>query len=91
MLGLMYAGKYQTGYNVTPLHPNKVKSIVQYRLFGSESTLQANGYSLVYSRLQHLEGLQNFTSGIIHHVYLTGMLNLLFYLVCLQFGVVDGV
>jgi len=37
---------------------------------------QAVGYSLVYSQLYPFEGLQNYTSGIIHHVRLTGILTL---------------
>ncbi|KAJ6420809.1 hypothetical protein OIU84_028221 [Salix udensis] len=31
------------------------------------------GYSLVYNQLYAFEGLQNYTSGIIHHVRLTGL------------------
>lgn len=38
---------------------------------------QALGYSLVYSQLYPFEGLQNYTSGIIHHVRLTGIILLL--------------
>ncbi|RDY08276.1 Paired amphipathic helix protein Sin3-like 3, partial [Mucuna pruriens] len=34
---------------------------------------QAMGYSLVYSQLYPFEGLQNYTSGIIHHVRLIGV------------------
>lgn len=36
---------------------------------------QAEGYSLIYNQLYPFEGLKNYTSGIIHHVRLTGMIN----------------
>ncbi|KAM2798796.1 hypothetical protein COP1_003717 [Malus domestica] len=36
-------------------------------------THEAIGYSLLYNQLYHFEGLQNYTSGIIHHVCLTGL------------------
>jgi hypothetical protein len=32
------------------------------------------GYSFVYNQLYPFEGLQNYTSGIIHHVRLTGII-----------------
>lgn len=37
---------------------------------------QATGYSLVYNQLYPFEGAQNYTSGIIHHVRLTGTIRI---------------
>ncbi|KHN24018.1 Purple acid phosphatase 15 [Glycine soja] len=64
-------GEFQIGDNIEPLDPETVASIVQYGRFGRSMRHQATGYSLVYSQLYPFEGLQNYTSGIIHHVRLT--------------------
>lgn len=69
----MFAGEFQIGENIEPLDPTTVGSIVQYGRFGKPLTRQAAGYSLVYSQLYPFEGLQNYTSGIIHHVRITGI------------------
>ncbi|KAJ1404585.1 Purple acid phosphatase-like, N-terminal [Sesbania bispinosa] len=61
--------------NIEPLDPSTVSSIVQYGRYGRSMSHQAVGYSLVYSQLYPFEGLQNYTSGIIHHVRLTGIYN----------------
>lgn len=66
-------GEFQIGDDISPLDPNSVDSIVVYGLYGHPLTHQATGYSLVYNQLYPYEGLQNYTSGIIHHVRLTGM------------------
>ncbi|CAJ2668230.1 purple acid phosphatase 15-like [Trifolium pratense] len=66
-------GEFQIGDNIEPLDPETVGSIVQYGRFGRSINRQAVGYSLVYSQLYPFEGLQNYTSGIIHHVRLTGL------------------
>ncbi|XP_054806760.1 purple acid phosphatase 15-like isoform X2 [Prosopis cineraria] len=66
-------GEFQIGYNIEPLDPNTVASIVQFGEFGKPIAEEAAGYSLVYSQLYPFEGLQNYTSGIIHHVRLTGL------------------
>lgn len=66
-------GEFQIGDNIEPLDPETVASIVQYGRFGRSMRHQATGYSLVYSQLYPFEGLQNYTSGIIHHVRLTGL------------------
>jgi hypothetical protein len=42
-------------------------------MYGFPISDEATGYSLVYNQLYPFEGLQNYTSGIIHHVYLTGI------------------
>lgn len=68
------AGEFQIGYNIKPLDPKSVKSVVRYGKLRNPPRHEATGYSLVYSQLYPFEGLQNYTSGIIHHVRLTGSL-----------------
>ena len=46
-----------------------------YGKFSMPMDNQAEGYSLIYNQLYPFEGLRNYTSGIIHHVRLTGMIN----------------
>ncbi|KAK9726551.1 hypothetical protein RND81_05G222800 [Saponaria officinalis] len=64
-------GDFQIGYDIKPMNPDTVKSFVQYGTF--KLTHEATGYAQVYSQLYPFEGLQNYTSGIIHHVRLTGL------------------
>ncbi|KAJ4851517.1 Purple acid phosphatase 15 [Turnera subulata] len=66
-------GESQIGYNITQLDPKTVGSIVRYGTSKYPLSHEATGYSLVYSQLYPFEGLQNYTSGIIHHVRLTGL------------------
>ncbi|KAH1226964.1 hypothetical protein AAZX31_11G260400 [Glycine max] len=66
-------GEFQIGDNIEPLDPETVASIVQYGRLGRSMRHNATGYSIVYSQLYPFEGLQNYTSGIIHHVRLTGL------------------
>ncbi|MED6167757.1 Purple acid phosphatase 15, variant 2 [Stylosanthes scabra] len=66
-------GEFQIGDNIKPLDPESVGSIVEYGKFGRRMSRKSKGYSLVYSQLYPFEGLQNYTSGIIHHVRLTGL------------------
>jgi len=66
-------GEFQIGDNIEPLDPNSVASVVRYGRFRRSMSHRATGYSLVYSQLYPFEGLQNYTSGIIHHVRLTGI------------------
>lgn len=68
------AGKFQIGDNIKPLNPESVASIVEYSKVKSlkDQTQKAEGYSLIYSQLYPYKGLQNYTSGIIHHVQLKG-------------------
>ncbi|GMH25847.1 hypothetical protein Nepgr_027690 [Nepenthes gracilis] len=66
-------GDYQIGENVKPLNPKTVGSIVSYGLLRYPLNHKAAGYSLVYNQLYPFEGLSNYTSGIIHHVRLTGL------------------
>ncbi|GER28783.1 purple acid phosphatase [Striga asiatica] len=66
-------GEFQIGNNIKPLSPKTVASVVHYGKLTYPMTLEAKGQSLVYSQLYPFEGLQNYTSGIIHHVLLTGL------------------
>ncbi|XP_043806819.1 purple acid phosphatase 15-like isoform X3 [Manihot esculenta] len=66
-------GQYQIGDNIKPLNPRTVASVVRYGRSRFVLTHQATGYSLVYNQLYPFEGLQNYSSGIIHHVRLTGL------------------
>ncbi|CAL4928389.1 unnamed protein product [Urochloa decumbens] len=67
-------GDFQMGAAVEPLDPSAVGSVVRYGLAADSLTHEAAaGESLVYSQLYPFEGLQNYTSGIIHHVRLQGL------------------
>ncbi|KAL5542625.1 hypothetical protein UlMin_010335 [Ulmus minor] len=66
-------GDFQIGEDIEPLDPNSVDSVVIYGLYGHPLTHKATGYSQVYNQLYPYEGLQNYTSGIIHHVLLKGL------------------
>lgn len=66
-------GDFQIGDAIRPLDPEKVASIVTYGKFLMPMKNQAKGYSLIYNQLYPFEGLKNYTSGIIHHVRLTGL------------------
>ncbi|GLT28179.1 hypothetical protein SLA2020_031300 [Shorea laevis] len=65
-------GEYQIG-DIKPLDPKTVASVVRYGLSRFPLSHVATGYSMVYNQLYPFEGLQNYTSGIIHHVRLTGL------------------
>lgn len=60
------------GPKVTPLDPTTVKSVVEFGTVSDTYTQSANGTSEVYSQIYPFEGLLNYTSGIIHHVRITG-------------------
>ncbi|XP_057498051.1 purple acid phosphatase 15-like isoform X2 [Actinidia eriantha] len=76
-------GEFQIGDNIKPFNPESVASVVHYGRLKSGLTHQAIGHSLVYSQLYPFEGLQNYTSGIIHHVRLTGLQpNTVYYYQC---------
>ncbi|GFP80676.1 purple acid phosphatase 15 [Phtheirospermum japonicum] len=66
-------GEFQIGENIKPLNPKTVASVVHYGKLRFPMTHKASGQSLVYSQLYPYKGLQNYTSGIIHHVRLTGL------------------
>lgn len=68
------AGEFQIGYNIKPLNPKTVSSVVRYGTLRYPLRRKVMGYSLVYNQLYPFEGLQNYTSGIIHHVRLAGIL-----------------
>ena len=69
----MFAGEFQIGDNITPLDPNSVESVVYYGVLRSGRSRQATGHSLIYNQLYPFEGRKNYTSGIIHHVRLKGI------------------
>ncbi|XP_039067613.1 purple acid phosphatase 15-like isoform X1 [Hibiscus syriacus] len=66
-------GEFQIGDDVEPLDPESVASVVQYGVYESGRNNQAIGSSFVYSQQFPDEGLENYTSGIIHHVLITGL------------------
>ncbi|CAN1269531.1 Purple acid phosphatase 15 [Linum perenne] len=66
-------GEFQIGYDIKPLDPGTVGSMVRFGVHRYPLSHVATGKSLVYSQLYPFEGLQNYTSGIIHHVRLTGL------------------
>ncbi|KAF9610062.1 hypothetical protein IFM89_019902 [Coptis chinensis] len=66
-------GEFQIGDDIKPLDPKSVASVVRYGMLRYPLSHKAEGYSLVYNQLYPFEGLQNYSSGIIHHVSLTGM------------------
>lgn len=66
-------GEFQIGNNIKPLDPKCVASVVRYGTLRSQLNRRATGHSLVYNQLYPFLGLQNYTSGIIHHVRLTGL------------------
>ncbi|KAM7265806.1 hypothetical protein ACFE04_003489 [Oxalis oulophora] len=66
-------GEFQIGDNIKPLDANSVSSVVHYGRLRHPLSHKATGYSLIYNQLYPFQGLQNYTSGIIHHVRLTGL------------------
>ncbi|KAK0606663.1 hypothetical protein LWI29_002322 [Acer saccharum] len=76
-------GEFQIGDHIKPLDPKTVGSIVRYGKLKYSLTHRATGYSLIYDQLYPFQGLQNYTSGIIHHVRLKGLEpNTLYYYEC---------
>ena len=69
-----FLGEYQIGNNIKPLDPATVQSVVRYGPGKALMVHRDTGLSLVYNQLYPFEGLQNYTSGIIHHVRLTGII-----------------
>ena len=76
-LWIAFAGEFQIGDNIKPLDPKSVASQVFYGKKKHRLVHMSNGHSLVYNQLYPFEGLQNYTSGIIHHVRLTGLITLI--------------
>lgn len=70
------AGDWQMGPKVSPLDPTTVKSVVEFGTRSGRYTQSATGTSEVYSQIYPFEGLLNYTSGIIHHVRITGNFSL---------------
>ncbi|KAK2643889.1 hypothetical protein Ddye_019084 [Dipteronia dyeriana] len=68
-------GDAKIGSNVTPLDPSSVDSEVWYGKQSGKFSSKRRGNSTVYSQLYPFEGLFNYTSGIIHHVRIDGIVN----------------
>ncbi|KAH6834778.1 purple acid phosphatase 15 [Perilla frutescens var. hirtella] len=66
-------GEFQIGVDIKPLDPKSVASVVYYGKLRFPMLHKATGESLIYNQLYPFNGLQNYTSGIIHHVRLTGL------------------
>ncbi|KAF7845567.1 Purple acid phosphatase 15 [Senna tora] len=66
-------GEFQIGYNIKPLDPKAVSSVVYHGTSEYALVHETRGQSLIYNQLYPFEGLLNYTSGIIHHVQLTGL------------------
>ncbi|XP_047319314.1 purple acid phosphatase 15-like [Impatiens glandulifera] len=67
-------GDFQIGNKIKPLNPNSVRSVVHFgRTKGGLVHEATSSDSVIYNQLYPFQGLQNYTSGIIHHVRLTGL------------------
>ncbi|ERN02607.1 hypothetical protein AMTR_s00087p00171120, partial [Amborella trichopoda] len=66
-------GDFHIGNCTRRLDPSSVKSLVRYGQLRYPLAHKATGYSLVYEQLYPFQGMQNYSSGIIHHVRLTGL------------------
>lgn len=71
---LVNEGECQIGDNIKPLDPKTVASVVHYGLSQKGLKYEAWGNALIYSQLYSFQGMQNYTSGIIHHVRIKGSL-----------------
>jgi len=69
---MIITGEFQIGFDIKPLDPKTVSSVVQYGTSRFDLVHEARGQSLIYNQLYPFDGLQNYTSGIIHHVRLKG-------------------
>jgi hypothetical protein len=83
-----FTGDSQIGPKVTPLDPSSVASVVVYGTSSGNYTHMAYGKSEVYSQTYPFEGVLNYTSGIIHHVHITGPLHLVLLLMFLLLSLV---
>lgn len=81
-------GDAQIGQNVTPIDSASVESEVWYGKESRKYISVRKGDSVVYSLLYPFEGLWNYTSGIIHHVKLKGMLSYFLFGFLLKWRVV---
>ncbi|KAL3684894.1 hypothetical protein R1sor_002916 [Riccia sorocarpa] len=66
-------GEAQIGQKIEPLDPNSVASVAVYGTESGRYTKTVNGSSEIYNQLYPFAGLDNYTSGIIHHARLTGL------------------
>jgi hypothetical protein len=83
-----FTGDSQIGPKVTPLDPSSVASVVVYGTSSGNYTHMAYGKSEVYSQTYPFEGVLNYTSGIIHHVHITGPFHLVLLLMFLLLSLV---
>jgi hypothetical protein len=83
-----FTGDSQIGPKVTPLDPSSVASVVLYGTSSGNYTHMAYGKSEVYSQTYPFEGVLNYTSGIIHHVHITGPFHLVLLLMFLLLSLV---
>lgn len=74
---LWISGEYQIGDDIEPLDPQSVASVVQYGVYKSGRNNLAAGSSFIYSQQYPNEDLNNYTSGIIHRVLVTGKYTLI--------------
>jgi len=80
---LCLKGEFQIGKKVKPLDPTSINSVVQFGTLRHSLSHEAKGHSLVYSQLYPFDGLLNYTSGIIHHVRITGSSFILFFILAI--------
>ncbi|XVF65210.1 hypothetical protein PTKIN_Ptkin09bG0229000 [Pterospermum kingtungense] len=76
-------GEYRISNYLEEYDPNSVGSLVRYGESRQALNHTANGHSLVYSQRYEPPALLNYSSGIIHHVRLTGLEpNTVYYYEC---------
>ncbi|KAK8946549.1 Purple acid phosphatase 23 [Platanthera zijinensis] len=67
-------GDAQIGANVKLLDPSSVGSEIWYGEESEKYLFVRNGPAFVYSQMYPFEGLLNYTSGIMHHVRIDGIM-----------------
>ncbi|PKA61256.1 Purple acid phosphatase 15 [Apostasia shenzhenica] len=76
-------GDFQIGHDIEPLDPTSVASVVHYGRLSHHLSCETTGHSLIYNQLYPFKGMQNYSSGIIHHVCLKGLIpDTLYYYRC---------
>ncbi|KAL2653087.1 hypothetical protein R1flu_021215 [Riccia fluitans] len=66
-------GEAQIGQKIQPRDPSSVASVAVYGTESGSYTDSVEGSHEIYNQLYPFPGLDNYTSGIIHHVRLTGL------------------
>ncbi|KAK8948481.1 Purple acid phosphatase 15 [Platanthera zijinensis] len=67
------SGDFQMADIIQPLNPASVASTVRYGRLRNYLAFKATGHSLIYNQIYPFVGMRNYSSGIIHHVLLTGL------------------